>query len=427
MRLRAWQPSAVTGFTTLARRQIPVSVAAPWVLLALLSPLWAMYAYKAEAVVGHALQFSMVAHTAVARSKLNDDFLVFWPVGKLILAGHSARIYDVPWFSAWQAAHVGPGINHHLQYFYPPPNLLVVVLAGLLRFMPALIVWNLSLSVAGVWLLRCARVPWIVIVVSLASVASLFNVMCAQFGFLTGALFIAGLVAVDRSPVLAGTVFGSLVIKPQAGLLGPIVLLARGRYRALLVGGGMVLALCVAVTLLCGVAIWPAYFGPGLATAHRILDAPFPNSYEVLGASVFWMVRSFGGSVALAEVVQAVCATGAVIICFKAWRRAGTDRLALVALTVTLTLLVTPYGYITDLNGFSVMVVWLAWERGRLALADVVMWLWPALCGVISVGAHAELTPLVLLLGAMRAWRGLGGFGAAVKVGGRTDRGAQLV
>lgn len=178
-------------------------------------------------------------------------------------------------------------------------------------------------------------------------------------------------------------------------------------YNALAAGAIIVAGLCVIVTIICGWGIWPGYLQHGMATAHKMLVASFPTIYEQKGASVFWMFRSFGASISLAGMAQAISATGAIIWCWIAWRRQETNRVALTALTVILTLLVTPYGLTADMCGFSIMVVWLAWERKKLRVSDVLMWLWPGLCPVISTALHVELTPFILLLGAIRAWQQL--------------------
>ena len=59
------------------------------------------------------------------------------------------------------------------------------------------------------------------------------NVFFGQNGFLTAALLIGGLVNLDRRPILSGILFGMLTIKPQFGLLLPVLLLITGRWRVI--------------------------------------------------------------------------------------------------------------------------------------------------------------------------------------------------
>ena len=385
----------------LVRRDISIRTAMPWFLMLALSLIYLVYIfYFGEVIIG-----ALTSHGPRISTGLGSDFREFWSVAHLAMGRHATRIYDPAWFAAWQSAHIAPasGLQTYLQYLYPPPDILVVLITAPFNFMGGFLVWTVLLSIVGVTLLKRSGVPWLVIGVASIGPAFTFNLLIGQLGFVTGALFISGVLAIDKRPGIAGVSLGALVIKPQAGLLGPVALLARRRYDALALGAIMVACLCLAVMIISGWEIWPAYWQHGMATAHQMLVAPFPTIYEQKGTSVFWMFRSFGASITWAGVAQSISATGATLWCWTAWRRPKADRVALTALTVTLTLLVTPYGLTTDMCGFSIMVVWLAWERRQLEVADVLMWMWPALCPLVSIILHAELTPFILLLAAIRA------------------------
>ena len=70
-----------------------------------------------------------------------------------------------------------------------------------------------------------------------------------QNGFFTAALLIAGLVNLDRRPVLSGVLFGILTIKPQLGLLLPLMLVVSGRWRTI-VSAATTTAALVAATVM---------------------------------------------------------------------------------------------------------------------------------------------------------------------------------
>lgn len=392
-------------------QDLSLKTAAPWVLLGALSPFWLNYARSLVQILVVAIIGVSPWHRMVSPADVGNDMLIFWPAGHIADTIDVAHIYNPSFFSGWQALHVMRHVPSDLQFIYPPPTLLLTLLTRPFGFMGGYLIWTVVLTGSGIILLRRSHVPWIIVIVGLLSVANMFNTLVGQLGFLTGAIFIAGLALIETAPSTSGLIFGTLILKPQAGLLAPIALLARGRYRPVAVGGLVIVLLCAATTLICGGSIWPAFLHDGLRTSHEILVAPFPTLYEQKGISVFWMVRSFGGTVTAAWIVQALSALAAIILCFQAWRRPVADRTALIALTVTLTLLVTPYGYTTDMAGFSIMVAWLAWERRRLDIADVLMWLWPALCPLVAIELHMELSPIVLVLSAARAWRRLDGIG----------------
>jgi hypothetical protein len=76
-----------------------------------------------------------------------------------------------------------------------------------------------------------------------------------------------------------------------------------------------------------------------------------------------------------------------------------------VALTVFLSLLATPYGYVDDMVAYSIMLLALAERRGwKIAILDVLFIMWPALCSIVSQQTGVLLTPLIVLLAAARTW-----------------------
>ncbi len=400
----------VESFSSLLfKNNISFRFAMPWIIFAGLSPLWLLYPFYLIRSLLKIFLSSGDSYNIYEKSGVGTDFFMFWSAGHIAITHYVRHIYDKNLFSAWQSFHLAKGIPAYLQYIYPPPSILLSLIVAYFNLMSGFLVWTFVLVATGLVLLRLCRAPWAVITLGLAGPAFMFNITIGQLGFVTGAIAIAGLFAIDEHPCSAGALLGGLVVKPQAGLLGPVALLARGRYGGLVVGAIVVACLCATITVICGWVIWPSYFHNGIETADKILIAPFPTIYEEKGISIFWMLRSFGASVQIAEIAQVLSAIGSAIWCWAAWRRQNAHRIALVALTVALTLLVTPYAFTTDMCGFSIMVVWLVWERRRLEVMDVLMWVWPALCPLISTQLHMELTPCILLLGAIRAWQQLGG------------------
>ncbi|MBW4036850.1 MAG: DUF2029 domain-containing protein [Proteobacteria bacterium] len=395
----------------LARRDVPLGVALPWLTLPVAIPLWLVYIQILSKNIFISVDGTILPDTAIKYSPLNNDMMLFWPVAHLVTSGHAGDVYNTSLFSTYLRLHFGGIVPSYYQCPYLPPGLLAPLILAPFGILPGFLVWTLVLTGGSIWLLRLIKAPWPVVGFGLTSVASIYNMLAGQLGLITGTLFLVGLFSIASNPNRAGTCFGCLIIKPQAGLLAPIALLARRQYRTIIVSGLVVLALCVLTTLICGAAIWPAYLDEGTASARKILIAPFPNQYEDNGASVFWMMRSFGAGVTTSGIVQTATAVGATVWCWVAWRRDTKDHLALITLTAALTILATPYGYTVDLCGFTLMTGWLAWERRQLELADVLIWVWPAICPLVATGLHMELTPLILLLGAIRAWRRLDGIG----------------
>lgn len=338
------------------------------------------------------------------------DFTMFWAVGRMVNAGQAADVFEPQKILAWEAA-IPQNAHVRLLWFYPPPALLLAGPAGhTAPFFRALFLWIAGLTILSVLILRGAGLDWRVIVVAGLSPAGLLNADLGQLGLLAGALTVAGLLLADRRPVLAGGLFGALAFKPQAAMLAPVLLLARGHWRGLASGLAVALALCGLSLALYGPAVWHGFLTQGLKYSHFVLIQPFPhhqpptdNSNEFYGVSVFWMCRSFGWSVRLSSLVQSLAALGAVAVCWWAWRRKNADPIARMALTACLGLLMTPYGYLYDLCGTSIAVAALAFQERRLVLTDVLLFGWPVLGLMIALTFYRELAPLMLCLAAWRA------------------------
>ncbi|MGC9272247.1 MAG: hypothetical protein ACP5E6_19085, partial [Acidiphilium sp.] len=127
-RARRHLPDALT-------RDVSPKRAAPWVLLGALSPFWLNYARSLTHVLIVAFIGISPWHHAVSSADIGNDFLVFWPVGHLATTANAARIYDPAWFASWQSSHLMTHIPAYLQFFYPPPTILLTLIAAPFGFM----------------------------------------------------------------------------------------------------------------------------------------------------------------------------------------------------------------------------------------------------------------------------------------------------
>ena len=116
------------------------------------------------------------------------------------------------------------------------------------------------------------------------------------------------------------------------------------------------------------------------------------------------MLRSFGLGLSVAYTVQIVSALIAAGLTWRLWRTEG-DATRRVALTVCLSLLVTPYGFTYDMTAYSAVLAMLAAQRGwRIGVSDAFFWLWPGLCPVVVMKTGLLLTPLVVTMAVVRIW-----------------------
>jgi hypothetical protein len=346
------------------------------------------------------------------------DFSLFWPAGLLVGQGHAAVAYQ---------PHLLQGLRetlfwHHIEptaWIYPPPALFAVWPLKFFSFETGFWAWSFWLLVLAVGVLRLAGLGWRIIGLALLSPAALWNFQLGQFGLLTGAILVAGLALVERRPLLAGGVLAFLVIKPQPGLLAPIGFLARGSWRAIAAGAVMGLVLMTLSYWAFGAAAWAGYLSDGLAMARYILQLPLPDSsgYVQFGVSVFWALRSLGAGLGVCYAAQGAISLAAAATTWVVWRRCAdaTDRLAL---TVFLSLLVTPYGYVDDMVAWSIAILVLAQRRAwHIDLLDALAFLWPLLGPALFTATGVLFTPLVVVLVAARTWR------RAAKAGAETPSG----
>jgi alpha-1,2-mannosyltransferase len=351
----------------------------------------------------------LTTHKAIANDlpcgKPECDFSVFWPAGRLVREHAFTALYTPQIFDRAASAMLLPGSRLET-FFYPPHMLLPAALISYLPFEWGFFVWTFGMVLIAALVLRMGRLPWLVILAGLLSPAALWTVELGQIGVLGGALLVTGLLLSLERPRVSGGLMGFLVCKPQIGILVPVVLLAQRNWRGLgffVLIAGLLTAL---VTFIFGWSVWTAYFTLGRAEAARVLDAPFnPASYQGWGVSVFWMFRSLHAGLATSFIAQAVSSLLAIMAVFWLWRCPDVSRPELVEMTVFLSLLATPYGYSTDVVGYSIVLAASAHRRGwRIGMLDTLFWLWPAFSLLISERTGVLFTPLVLCLALGRSF-----------------------
>jgi hypothetical protein len=326
------------------------------------------------------------------------DFSVFWPAGVLARAGQVHAVYAPGMFEAWRAGVFGAGVMR-LDWYYPPPALLAVMPVSVLPFEPGFWVWDGCLAAAVLALLLAARLPWVAAGAVLLCPAALWDWQLGQLGAVTGALLVCGLARES------GVMLGLLAIKPQAGILAPVAMLAGRRWSEVLVAAGTVAGLLAMSTAWFGWGVWRDFFGAGLASSHTVLLDPDVSGSLKFGISVFWMARAAGAGVVMAAAWQAVAEFFAVAACWVVWRDGRIEVFERVAITAGLALLATPYGYTDDMVAFSAGLAALAGRRGwRIDLLDTLCWTWPTLSPVLFMRTGILATPAVVAVAVLRVW-----------------------
>lgn len=271
---------------------------------------------------------------------LGTDFSNVWTAGRMALDGRAAGVYDLAThYRAQQLAHASDAVPFY-SWHYPPPFLLVAAALATLPYLAALAAWQLSTLAAALAVVRrCCpdRDTWLVAAGAPAVTVCLTH---GNNGFLTAALFGAGLLLLDRRPVLAGFCLGALAYKPQLGLVLPVALLAGGYWRTIAAAATTALVLAAASWLAFGPDVWDAFVASAGQTRRIVLEEGGPGWHTI--QSAFSAVRRLGGSVALAYGTQAVVAAGAIAATAFLWRSRAAFELRAAALMIA-ALLATPY------------------------------------------------------------------------------------
>jgi arabinofuranan 3-O-arabinosyltransferase len=338
----------------------------------------------------------------------NADFSNYWMAARLTLAGKTLDLFSGQeiYFAHLKEAF-GPDYDWH-NWSYPPHYLLLIAPLGWLGYLPAATVF---LAVTLVMFVHAAsiacrvldRLGWIFI-----AAFAIVNVMSIQNGFLTASLVLYGLGLRERRPVLSGIAIGLLTIKPQLGILLPVLLLYEGRFRAI-AAAFCAIAVLVAVSIAAfGLEDWLGYVARNLPYQNDVMMR-FTGTFVAMMPSTLAALRLLSVDVSIASMIQlavSMAAFGAYLWSLFALK-SGQAR---AASTVIATFLISPYALHYDLGAVAVYAA-AAYGLARQAegasfamirLCLMVLALLPV-CVLPLGAAGAPLAPLILALG----WAGL--------------------
>ena len=334
------------------------------------------------------------------------DFLNTWMGGRSAFSGGPAAWFDSDIYMAAVLKVNGIPDLAPMFWSYPPHLLFFIWPFGLLNYLPSYVVWCVAGLALYVWAAIAGGVDrkcWLFLAVAPAVTV---NVFLGQNGFLTAALLIGGLANLDRRPIIAGILFGILTIKPQFGLLLPVLLVLNGHWRVISSAVATTVLLVAATAIWFGPEIWIQYFHKVVPQQHDLLNVAGVMGWNIV-ASAFVNARLIGLSDNWAWVAQGVvsaCAFGAVVWTF--WRK--RDPVLSQALYVTATFLFSPWIMNYDMVVFGWIVALLR-QRGNEAFVDrylsLALWMLPILM-LTSGLAHIPSALLILPLFAARLlWR----------------------
>lgn len=339
------------------------------------------------------------------------DFVAFQAAARLALGGEAAAAYDPERLREVQAEILGipPGdIVGFLGWLNPPHYFFLVMPFG-----PPPYAWAWS----G-WILFCVGVlaaavrsvmPGPAALVALLGTPSvLVSLGVGQNGALIAALLAWTLALLDRRPLAAGLALGLLTIKPQFGLLFPLLLALTGRWRAFGAAALAASAAMAASWLAFGTETWRAFLPAVSGTADRYL-APGSDALARIQSVHAWVMLETGEP-ALAWALHGLVALAVVAVVLRLWlRRPEGPEEARAAAAIAGAFLVTPYAWTYDTPALGVAALflaraarrdgWLAGEKALLILACA------AIVLVLVWRSYPAVAPLAWLAMLGFAWR----------------------
>ncbi len=332
---------------------------------------------------------------------VGTDFASFWTASKLALEGRPADVWSMAQHRAVQAETFGADAGY-AAYFYPPPYLLVCLPLAVLPYTLSLIAWLLATFYAWLRMVRAwlasAGGSEIGLLPLIAFPAVLLNAGHGQNGFLIAALMGGGALLHERTPWLAGVLFGALVVKPQFGVLLPFYLASARDWRCFVATGGTAVVLCALSLLAFGLPAWEAFIANS-ENAGAVLAQNSVGYHKM--QSVFAAARLLGLDSGLAWVLQGLVialALGALLTV----RRRGNGPANGAALCCA-SLLATPFVLDYDL---TLLAVPLAWTYGQAQRTGFMPWeklgllagfILPLVSRPLAETLHLPLAPVVIM------------------------------
>jgi hypothetical protein len=185
--------------------------------------------------------------------------------------------------------------------------------------------------------------------------AAIATIFIGQNGFFTAALLIGGLSLMDRRPWFAGILFGLLTLKPQLGLLLPIMLLLTWRWRVIISATVTFATLAGITALLYGPDIWVGFVEKVIPQQRWLMDTVGGILYCMI-PSTLMAARYIGLPLEVGWTLQWI-ATGAAIaaVMWTYWRR--RDPVLSTAVLITATFVASPYTLTYDMVIFGWIVL----------------------------------------------------------------------
>ena len=332
------------------------------------------------------------------------DFINTWMGGRSVFFGGPAPWFDFRVYN--EAIRRVMGQDYPLVFWsYPPHAVLFAWPFGLLPYLPAYLAWCAA-GITIYLLVAKQAVPQERLLFLAAAPSVAVCVFFGQNGFYTAALLIGGLLSRDRRPVLSGVLFGLLTVKPQMGLLLPVILLIERRWLTIAAAVATVAVLVTVTAMLFGWSVWIEYLQKVVPQQRWLTEHGGDLLFALVG-SFYFGARLIHLPQGLDWAVQWIaCAFAVAGVTWTYWRR--RDPALSFAVFATAIFLCPPYilSYDMVILGFVVALL-----RGRNDNTQADHWLYIAvwtlpITMMVAAIVKVPLAPIVLTAFACRLlWR----------------------
>jgi Glycosyltransferase family 87 len=351
--------------------------------------------------------FSIDFHTKVStednRKIIGSDFLNLWLYGKAAYTPDPGRFYNQDLYHQKLIEINGAFFGNN--WSYPPSLLLFMAPFGLMLFKLALLLWeSLSVSLFVIRLRRFMLNPTALMLTCL-SPASFITLLCGQTAFLTTVMLISLFITLDSVPVLAGLLIGCLTIKPQVGILIPVMLVASGRWRVTAIACLTCVLIIGLTTTIFGPEVWSQYYEIGLPTQTKIIAQNNPILLSQMQTPYsFFRLLNFDLQKSL--VAQGLFTLGAALLTFWAfvYRRKAEPHL-LMAHFFACSAVASPYLLSHDLMPLTAALLFLMFQNrlNRFEIwATLLVYFLPVLniynINILELPSLSPIVPVIMVL-----------------------------
>jgi len=331
---------------------------------------------------------------------LGRDFINVWSGPQVAFGDKVSALFDLRGYHEAIGRLFGTPLPFH-NWGYPLFTLPAFWPLAQLPYFWALAIWTVGLFAifAGIVLAEVEPARRLQALLLLAlTPACLINAIGGQNGFLSAALFLGGVLNIDRRPILSGVLIGLLTFKPHLGIVLPFALVALGAWRVIASAAVTAFALFAAATATFGIDAWRDYVAV-VGPYQTELLRQFEGFYTTMMVSVLASARQLGLSYSIALGIQVIVSLCAIAVTCWTVRRVA-DPCARAFLLVAATLLATPYAFNYDMTALGAALVWVMIGRlpHRAEAGPAYILAWPAPPVTMMLALYgSSLAPLITL------------------------------